>query len=264
LPCTSTRSPLRDGTQGTPIVWLPIDSIDEPSPTLNSRRSYRGRSISELAGSLREHGFLQPLCVRRLGQRYELVFGVRRLRAAAEAGFSEVPCTINEANDARAFELNAMENLHHEHLSGAERVRTIRRFAASGVGVREISRRTGFNPSTISRWLRITHRPELEQALADGRLDIARAVVLVEAPIPALRTLIEQAPTMPVAELRRQVAAMKHQDDRGVIDLGDRTQLIEALRCLRGVRSTREQALLEYIRREIERLSAQGRPMSAA
>jgi ParB family chromosome partitioning protein len=238
-------------------VWLPIGRIDEPCSGRNSRRSYHEDSIRELAASLREEGFLQPLCVRPNGSRYELVFGVRRLRAARHAGLAEVPCTIRVADDDRAFLLNAVENLHRRQLSNAERVATIERLAATGLGVREISRRTGFNPSTISRWLRINKRAELKQALEDDRIDIARAVILVEAPPEALPELIERATQLSPGELRAQVALRKR-EGRGSPTASppeDRRHLMEALRSLRAVATTNEDRLLQSIRAELQRLS---------
>jgi hypothetical protein len=77
--------------------------------------------------------------------------------------------------------------------------------AASGLGVREIGRRTGFNPSTISRWLRIQRQPELKRALETGVIDVGRAVILVDAPEWLLPDLIEQARTTSTAELRARV-----------------------------------------------------------
>jgi DNA-binding transcriptional ArsR family regulator len=109
----------------------------------------------------------------------------------------------------RSVPIKAFDTLEREQLSNAERVKTTERLAASGLGVREISRRTGLNPSTISRWLRVSGRAELKQALESGRIDLARAVILVEAPAPALGTLLERAPYVSAAELRREVALVR-------------------------------------------------------
>lgn len=256
LPCEApTPAGSADGRDAR-VVWLPTGSIDEPRTLRNSRRYYKETSIRELAASLRREGLLQPLCVRPSGSRYEVVFGLRRLRAAIQAGLAEVPCTIRDADDDRAFLLNAGENLHREQLSNVERVKTIERLAASGLGVREISRRTGFNPSTISRWLRINDRPELKQALEEDRIDIGRAVILVEAPASVLGGLIEKAPAMPAAELRRQVTALKVDPASGITYVADRRRLVEALRCLRGIHDgVNAPALIRSIRDELDRIA---------
>jgi ParB family chromosome partitioning protein len=237
------------------IVWLPLDQIDEPSSRHNSRGRYTDVSISELAASLRRDGVLQPLCVRPKGSRYELVFGVRRFRAAKRAGLHDVPCTIRTADDGRAFLLNSIENLQREQLSSGERIRAIERLAATGLGVREIGRRTGFNPSTISRWLGITGRPELRAALEEGRIELAQAILLAEAPRSQLAALIQQAPSMPTAALRRRVAALRRdaRAERGIAT--DRQYLYAALRCLRAISSTREGGLIDRLWQEVERLA---------
>lgn len=237
------------------IVWLPTADIDEPSGARSSRGTTRGSSIQELAASLRQDGCPQPLSVRRNGERFELVFGVRRFRAAMQAGLPAVPCIVRDVEDHHAPLLNALESFQREHVPNTERVKTIERLATSGLGIREISRRTGFNPSTISRWRRIDGRPELKQALEDERIDMARAVILVDAPGPALSSLLAQAPTLSAAALRRQVAALKAATNQ--TSLSGRSFVEEALRCLRAVQVTvDEPRLIESIRVELERISA--------
>lgn len=251
-PGPAPPSPARVG-----IAWLPVDQLDAPLAEHNSRRSYDRGALAELARSVREHGILQPLCVRPAGERYRVVFGVRRLRAALQAGLAEVPCTIQVLDDAQAFLLNLVENLHRQHLSGAERVRAIERLAATGLGVREIGRRTGFDPSTISRWLRIDARPAMKVALEAGTLDIGRAKILVEAPEPALPALLAAAPRLSPAELRARVAALKTptREVRTAAEAEAERRVREAVRLLRAVRRLGRPDVLEALRAEVDRLS---------
>ncbi|MDQ6673991.1 MAG: ParB/RepB/Spo0J family partition protein [Chloroflexota bacterium] len=261
LPCDEVSPPVpasapestRLGRVG--IAWLPVGQIDAPLPEHNSRRAYDLVSLAELAASVREHGILQPLCVRPTGARYVVVFGLRRLRAAIQAELAEVPCTIQVLDDAQAFLLNLVENLHRQHLSGAERVRAIERLAATGLGVREISRRTGFNASTISRWLRIDARPTVKNALEDGALDIGRAKILVEAPDLALPELVAEAPRLSPVELRARVAALKIDAPDTHPDTEDERRVQEALRLLRAVERVRRGDVLDALRLEVARLA---------
>ena len=190
-------------------AWIPVSNIDEPPEELNSRRAYTEASINELAGSIREHGILQPLCVRPTGARYGLVFGVRRLRAAIVVGLQEVPCTIQVADDDRAFLLNTVENLHRQQLSGAERLRAIEKLAATGLSARDLSRRTGFHHATIARWLRIDRHPLLREALEREQLDLGRAMVLADAPPETMADLLAAAPTLRQPDLQARVAAAR-------------------------------------------------------
>ena len=213
------------------VAWIAVGDIDETPPELNSRQVYDQESINELAASVREHGLLQPLCVRPTNDRYQLVFGMRRYKAAVRAGLAEVPCTIQVADDERAFLLNTLENLHQKRLSGAERVRAIERLSATNLGVREIGRRTGFTHATISRWLRIDRRPDLKEALELERIDVGRAMVLVAAPDEELASLLAEAPLMRQDELKKRVAAInvvRNVPARSV----DSRRIMEAMRLL--------------------------------
>ncbi|MDQ6671348.1 MAG: ParB/RepB/Spo0J family partition protein [Chloroflexota bacterium] len=180
------------------VAWVNVGDIDDTPTELNSRHAAdyaADDALDELAASIREQGILQPLCVRPVGDRYGLVFGMRRLKAAVRAGLQEVPCTIQIADDERAFLLNTIENLHRRQLSGAERVRAIEKLAATDLGICEISRRTGFNPATISRWLKIDRHPVLKRAL--------------EAPGEAVATLLDEAATLGRAALRDRIDSLQ-------------------------------------------------------
>src|SRR5258708_188540 len=96
-------------------------------------------------------------------------------------------------------------------VSGAERVRAIERLAATRLGVRELGRRTGFAPSTISRWLKIDRCPPLKIALQMGVVDIGRAKLLADAPETALAELIPLAAAVSRADLARRITALRGQ-----------------------------------------------------
>jgi ParB family transcriptional regulator, chromosome partitioning protein len=250
------RAEARRAVHPVKVAWLPIGDIDETPPELNSRRVYDETSIDELAASVTELGILQPLCVRPTGTRYVLVFGMRRLRAAVRAGLEEVPCTIQVADDDRAFLLNTVENLHRRQLTGAERVRAIEKLAATDLGVREIGRRTGFHAATISRWLKIDRRPLVKEALESEILDLGRAMALADAPDEALPALLEQAPALRQDELKARVAqarVLRYATPRSV----DSRRLLESLRLLTLVQRVGDDddgALLDQIQACVDRL----------
>jgi ParB family chromosome partitioning protein len=192
------------------VAWLNVADIDDTPTELNSRRGYEvDASLDELAASIHEQGILQPLCVRPTGDRYGLIFGMRRLKAAIRVGLQEVPCTIQLADDERAFLLNTIENLHRRQLSGVERVRAIEKLAATDLGIREISRRTGFNPTTISRWLKIDRHPVLKEALEADGVDLGQAMELTRAPDDAMAKLLGEAATLGRAALRDRVESLQ-------------------------------------------------------
>jgi hypothetical protein len=90
------------GIRTTNVAWIALDDIIEPPPSGNARPDGDKASIAELAASLRAHGFLHPVGVRRMGSAYMLIYGQRRVQAARNAGLHQVPCTIHVANDERA------------------------------------------------------------------------------------------------------------------------------------------------------------------
>ncbi|HEV7665144.1 MAG TPA: helix-turn-helix domain-containing protein [Chloroflexota bacterium] len=150
--------------------------------------------------------------------------------------------------------LALIENLQRRQVSGAERVRAIERLAATHLGVRELGRRTGFAPSTISRWLKIDRCPQLKHALESEVLDIGRAKLLADAPVTALAELIPQAAACSRADLARRVAALRGRGEPAVDVLfsssADSRRLLKAVHIVESV-----DALSATDRATLERLS---------
>ena len=184
-------------------AWLSIGDIEETPEARNSRTYYDEARLNELASSIQEHGVLQPIVVRSMpGGKYQVVFGNRRLKATIRAGHQRIPAIVKpDVDDEKMFLLNIVENIQRVDLSPAERVGWLRRLAASGYGVREISRATGLQPSTISRMGRIARKPAVMEALEAGRIDIFRAMHL--APVrddDRLDELLHLAPNVDAKE----------------------------------------------------------------
>ena len=106
-------------SQESGSVLLPISQVE---PGLNQPRKYFDEeSLTDLAQSIREHGIIQPLTVRRLSSGYyQIIAGERRWRAAKQAGLSEVPAIVIEADDKKVMELGLIENLQRENLNPME------------------------------------------------------------------------------------------------------------------------------------------------
>ena len=160
-------------------VFLPVEAIDESPGTRNSRRTYDEPRLNELAASIAENGVLQPILVTPAGNRYQVIAGNRRLKASIRAGLQRIPAIVKEhADDTTRSIWNLVENIQRVDLSAKERVEAIRQLASLGLGIREISRRTGLTPATISKWVRLAEKPIVMQALETGRIDIFRAMQL--------------------------------------------------------------------------------------
>jgi hypothetical protein len=135
-------------------------------------------------------------------------------------------------------------------------VRAIERLAGINLGVRELSRPAGFDPSTISRWLKLHRRPRLQQALEAEELDIGRLVILVDAPEEALPELLSRAGAMRQEELREDIARLRAL--RKATPSATSACLAEALRLLRSVQALgpEDRDVLKQIRRHVDRLFA--------
>ncbi len=100
------------------VVFLPARSI-QPNPA-QPRKIFRHEALAELAESIRQHGILQPLSVRRVGSNYELIAGERRLRAAKLAGLNEIPCIVMSMDDKESGMAAMIENLQRQDLDFIE------------------------------------------------------------------------------------------------------------------------------------------------
>ena len=107
------------------VMFLPARAI-RPNPA-QPRKVFQEDALSELADSIRQHGILQPLSVRRMGTGYELIAGERRLRAAQMAHLSEIPCIVMNMDDKESSLAAMVENLQRQDLDFAEEARGISR-----------------------------------------------------------------------------------------------------------------------------------------
>src|SRR5262245_61133710 len=165
-----------------PVVELPIAAIG-PNPN-QPRKDFDDTALSELAGSLRRSGVLQPVVVRRLGDRYQLVVGERRWRAAKMAGLERIPAVVRDTTDSESLELALVENLLREDLNPMEEAEAYQRLLAEfGWTQEELAQRVGRDRSSIANCLRLLKLPDLVQAdLRAGRLTMGHARALLSLP----------------------------------------------------------------------------------
>lgn len=136
------------------------------------RRDFDPAELSALADSLRDHGLLQPIVVRRVGDRYQLIAGERRLRAATQAGWKDVPVQIVEADDRQVAELAIVENLHRKDLNPLEKAASFQSYLEQyGCTQDELAKRLDLDRSTIANLIRLLELPEVVQmALRQGQI----------------------------------------------------------------------------------------------
>jgi len=147
------------------VVFLPPKSI-RANPA-QPRQVFPEEGIAELADSIRQHGILQPLSVRRVGTGYELVAGERRLRAAKLAGLTEVPCIVMQMDDRESGFAALVENLQRQDLDFIEEAVGISRLMELGsMSQEQTARLLGKSQSAIANKLRLLrHSPPVLEAL---------------------------------------------------------------------------------------------------
>ena len=154
------------------VVFLPLRAV-RPNPA-QPRKIFREEALQDLAESIRQHGILQPLSVRRIGAGYELIAGERRLRAAQMAGLTEIPCIVMTMDDKESGLAAMVENLQRQDLDFVEEARGI----AALMDKWEISqdgcaKMLGKSQSAIANKLRLLKH-------SDGVLDALREAGLTE------------------------------------------------------------------------------------
>jgi ParB family transcriptional regulator, chromosome partitioning protein len=182
-----------------------------PSP-LQPRKAFRSEQLQELVESIREHGIIQPLIVRKVEGKWELIAGERRWRAASQLGLKEAPVIVRKASDRDVLELALIENLQREDLNPIEEAHAYRRLAEEfSLRQEDIAQRVGKSRSVVANSLRLLDLHSQVQAhLAQGRLSVGHAKVLLalqnqDEQLVAAELTIRQSATVRMTE--RLVAA---------------------------------------------------------
>ncbi|MGO9261181.1 MAG: ParB/RepB/Spo0J family partition protein [Bryobacteraceae bacterium] len=192
LPTRPSAQPPQPEPSGTGVPdTIPIDDID-PNP-LQPRRAFEQDKLEELAQSITHNGIVQPLVVRRVGGRYQLIAGERRLRAARLAGLKEVPVVVRDVPDKNLLEITLIENIQREDLNPIETAQAFQRLGTDlFLSLEDIARHTGKDRTTIANLLRLLQLPkEVQQLLVEHKITAGHARCLLG---------------LPTAELTRELA----------------------------------------------------------
>ena len=164
------------------VVQVPVEEIAPGE--LQPRRAIDDARLHELAASIKVHGILSPIILRREGGRFEVVAGERRLRAARLAGLAAVPALVKELSSGQALELALVENLQREDLNSIEEAEAYLRLQEEfGLTQEEVGRRVGRDRSSVANALRLLKLPKQVRAdliagtLSEGH---ARALLALE------------------------------------------------------------------------------------
>src|SRR5215212_9410395 len=164
----------------TSVVRLPLENI-ETNPK-QPRRDFDEQALQELAQSIKLHDIIQPVTVSKLhGNKYRLISGERRLRAARSAGLKDIPAYIRQANDQELLELALLENLQREDLNAMEVALSYKRMMEELEYTQEqVAERMGKDRSTVANFIRLLKLPpDIQLAVRSNQLSMGHARALV-------------------------------------------------------------------------------------
>ena len=183
------------------LMHIPVDRID-PNP-FQPRRQFDPAEIASLAASIKQHGVLQPVIVRSVGDRYQLIAGERRLRASIEAQVADIAARVMVLDDRKVSELAMVENLQREDLNAIEKATAFKDYLARYGGTQEeLAGRLGLDRSTLSNLIRLLELPEevqtavLSKAITMGHARALLGLPDAESRVAACRQVIADALTV--------------------------------------------------------------------
>ena len=224
------------------VVFLPARAI-RPNPS-QPRKVFRPEALKELCESIRQHGILQPLSVRRMGTGYELIAGERRLRAAQMAGLTEIPCILMAMDDRESGMAAMVENLQRQDLDFVEEAWGISHLMSRfSMSQEQVAKLLGKSQSAVANKLRILrHSEQVLLAIREAGLTERHARAL-------LKLKSEEDKLSAVGEIARQAMSVARTE-----------KYIEALLSDRENKPTRANvgAFLNSLTQSLQRIQSSG------
>lgn len=169
------EAPARDGSP------LQVSVYDIDTNPYQPRTEFGEDELVELTESIQQHGLMQPVVLRRVGDRYQLIAGERRWRAATRAGWTDVPAVVREADDRQVAELTIVENLQRKDLGPLEKAASFQRYLESFQCTQEeLAGRLSIDRSTVANLIRLLELPEaVREALRQQKITAGHARALL-------------------------------------------------------------------------------------
>lgn len=192
MPSAAAQAPAREPAAGA-TQSVDVDLID-PSP-YQPRTRFREETLDELARSIQTNGIIQPVVVRPVGKRFQLIAGERRWRAAQRAGLTKLPAIVRSVPDELALELTLIENIQREDLNAIEEARAFDRLMTEfNLTQEQVAERTGKERTTVANAVRLLKLdPLLQDMIEEGRLNAGQGRALLGIPDGSLRNQLGRA-----------------------------------------------------------------------
>lgn len=216
---------------GDELVEVDIDRIDPGKH--QPRKNFKEEMLNELASSIRSTGILQPIILRRKGQRYELIAGERRWRAAQRAGLLKVPAVVRDIPDENVLALALIENIQRQELNAIEEARAYQKLTDDlGLTQEEVSQKVGKERATVANILRLLRlSDEIQKMVEDEALSMGHARALLAMETAAAQKKLAReivAKRLSVREVERIIARGEHSHSpsakRSIIKLDPNTR----------------------------------------
>src|SRR5436853_5771947 len=161
------------------LLELDVDLL-YPADT-QPRKVFREEKMNELAQSIKANGIIQPIVARRDGERFQIIAGERRWRAAQLAGLRKIPCLVREVTDENVLEISLIENIQREDLNPIEEATAYKRLVdVLALSQEEVAKRVGKDRSSVTNALRLLKLPpEIQQLVEDEKLSMGHARALL-------------------------------------------------------------------------------------
>ena len=161
------------------VIEIDIESI---TPNLfQPRKNFDKEKMEELKGSIKKHGIIQPIVVRKMANGYEIVVGERRLKAAKEIGLKRIPAIIKSINNEKSLEIALVENIQREDLNPVEQANAFKRLIDEfKLTQQELAEATGKSRALVTNTIRLLKlNPEIQKNISEGKISFGHAKLLL-------------------------------------------------------------------------------------
>ncbi|MBU4348885.1 ParB/RepB/Spo0J family partition protein [bacterium] len=161
------------------VIEMDIESL---TPNLfQPRKNFDKDKMEELKGSIKKHGIIQPIVVRKIANGYEIVVGERRLKAAKEIGLKKIPAIIKSINNEKSLEIALVENIQREDLNPVEQANAFKRLIDEfKLTQQELAEATGKSRALVTNTIRLLKlNPEIQKNISEGKISFGHAKLLL-------------------------------------------------------------------------------------
>lgn len=161
------------------VVEMDTESL---TPNLfQPRKNFDKEKMEELKDSIKKHGMIQPIIVRKMTNGYEIVAGERRLKAAKEIGLKKIPAIIKSVNNEKSLEIALVENIQREDLNPVEQANAFKRLADEfNLTQQELAEATGKSRALVTNTIRLLKlNPEIQKNISEGKISFGHAKLLL-------------------------------------------------------------------------------------